>query len=181
MKTNQKDRRFGISFATLALLLVPLACYGTESDYYTEGQIYGSRPDPNREMPLGHVGATGVVVRIYQDVTVKVEATMPGSPADGKFKKGETITGINGVSLKGKNPFVTLGSALTDAEATDGQMIFDVASGGYNCPMNSGAGTRSTTMTAGGKGAALRSVSASTRGAMCPLRITQTGARASSS
>jgi len=128
MNTNQKDRRFGISLSTLALLLVSLACYAAESDYYTEKQTYRSRPETNREMPFGHIGVTGVMVRVYQGVTIKVEKTVPGSPADGKFKKGETITGINGVSLKGRNPFVTLGNALTDAEATDGRMIFDVAS-----------------------------------------------------
>jgi len=128
MNANRKDRRFGISLSTLALLLVSFACYGAGSDYYAEKQIYKSRPEPNREMPFGHIGVTGVMVRVYRGVTIKVEKTVPGSPADGKFKKGEIITGINGVSLKGKNPFVTLGTALTNAEATNGQMIFDVAS-----------------------------------------------------
>jgi hypothetical protein len=32
---------------------------------------------------------------------VKVEGTMPGSPADGKFRKGEIITGVNGVAHRG--------------------------------------------------------------------------------
>ncbi|MCY3017479.1 MAG: DUF6288 domain-containing protein [Planctomycetota bacterium] len=96
--------------------------------YYIEPQIYRSRPDPGRETPFGYIGVTGVMVRIYPGVTVKVEQTMPGSPAAGKFKKGEIITGINGVSLKGRNPFVTMGDALTKAEATDGRMVFDVAS-----------------------------------------------------
>jgi len=128
MNTSQRDRRFGIPLSALTLLLVSFACYGAGSDYYTEKQIYASRPDPNREKPFGHIGVTGVMVRVYKDVTIKVEKTVPGSPADGKFKKGEIITGINGVSLKGENPFVTLGSALTNAEATNGQMIFDVAS-----------------------------------------------------
>ena len=127
MNTNLKDRRFGILPSTLTLLLVSCACYGAESDDYTEKQIYSARPDPNREMSFGHIGVTGVMVRIYRGVTIQVEKTVPGSPADGKFKKGETITGINGLSLKGKNPFVMLGNALTNAEATNGQMIFDVA------------------------------------------------------
>jgi hypothetical protein len=112
----------------LALLLVSFGCYGAESDHYTEEQIYRSRPDPNREMAFGHIGVTGVKVRVYRGVAITVEETVPGSPADGKFKKGEILTGINGVSLNGKNPFVTLGSALTKAEATEGEMIFDVAS-----------------------------------------------------
>lgn len=128
MNTNQIHRKLGISLSILTLLLVPLACYGSEADFYTDEQIYRSRPEPNREMAFGHVGVTGVMVRIYQGVTIKVEGTVAGSPADSKFKKGEIVTGINGVSLKGKNPFVTFGNALTDAEATDGQMIFAVAS-----------------------------------------------------
>jgi hypothetical protein len=95
--------------------------------YYTEPQVFRSRPDPGREMPFGTIGATGVLVRIYKDVTVKVEGTMPGSPADGRFRKGEIITGVNGVAHRGRNPFVFFGEALTRAEATDGRMVFDVA------------------------------------------------------
>ena len=96
--------------------------------YYTEEKIYQSRPDPARDTPFGCIGATGLMTRIYPGVTVKVEQTMPGSPAAGKFSKGEIITGINGVALKGLNPFVTLGNALTKAEASDGRMVFDVTS-----------------------------------------------------
>jgi len=97
-------------------------------DYYSEPQIYGSRPRVEREMHVGHVGVTGIRTRIYKGVVLKVEKTEPGTPAHGKFQKGEVITGINGVPLKGKNPFVTLGNALTRAEASDGKMIFDVQS-----------------------------------------------------
>jgi len=128
MDANQKDRRYRRSLSTLALLLVSFGCCGAEGDYYTEEQIYRSRPDPKREMAFGHIGVTGVKVRVYGDVTITVEETMPGSPADAKFKKGEIITGINGAPLKGENPFVTLGNALTHAEAANGEMIFDVAS-----------------------------------------------------
>ena len=106
--------------------LCPAADAATGEEYYTGEQVYNSRPNPDREMPFGHIGVTGVKARIYQGVTVKVEQTEPGSPAAGKFSKGEIITGINGISLKGRNPFVTLGDALTKAEATDGRMIFDV-------------------------------------------------------
>ncbi len=83
MNANQKDRRFVILLSTLALLLVSFACHGAESDYYTEEQVYRSRPEPNRETPFGHIGVTGVMARIYPGVTVKVEQTMPGSPAAG--------------------------------------------------------------------------------------------------
>ena len=125
MNTKRDNRRVGLWLSALTLLLVSFACYGTESGY-TEEQIYTGRPDSSREMPFGHIGVTGVMVRVYRGVTIKVEKTVPGSPAHDKFKKSEIITGINGVSLKGKNPFVTLGNALTNAEATNGRMIFDV-------------------------------------------------------
>ena len=125
MNAKRDNRRVGLWLSALTLLLVSFACYGTESGY-TEEQIYTGRPDSSREMPFGHIGVTGVMVRINRDVTIKVEKTVSGSPAHDKFEKGEIITGINGVSLKGKNPFVTLGNALTNAEATNGRMIFDV-------------------------------------------------------
>ena len=127
MNTKLQGRPVGLWLSALMLLVGSFACTGAQSTYVEE-QIYRGRPDANREMPFGHVGVTGVMVRIYRDVTVKVEKTVPGSPADGKFAKGEIITGVNGVSLQGKNPFVTLGNALTRAEATDGRMIFDVTS-----------------------------------------------------
>ena len=111
-----------------AACLCPLADAAAGEAYYTGEQVYRSRPNPDRETPFGHIGVTGVMARIYPGVTVKVEQTMPGSPAAGKFSKGEIITGINGVALKGRNPFVTLGNALTKAEATDGRMVFDVTS-----------------------------------------------------
>ena len=100
----------------------------TAETYYTEEKVYNLRPDPARDTPFGYIGVTGVMVRVYPGVTVKVEQLMPGSPAAGKFSKGEMITGINGVALKGHNPCVILGNALTKAEATDGKMIFDVTS-----------------------------------------------------
>ncbi|MHC4503698.1 MAG: DUF6288 domain-containing protein [Planctomycetota bacterium] len=99
-----------------------------EGGYYTEEQIYASRPRVDREMPFGHLGVTGLQVRIYKGVAVTVEKVMSGSPAAGRFKKGDVITGVNGVVLKGKNPFVALGNALTKAEATSGRMVFDVRS-----------------------------------------------------
>jgi len=97
--------------------------------YYSEAQIFDSRPLVDREMHFGHIGVTGLQVRIYKGITIKVEKTEPNTPAHNKFKVGEIITGINGISLKGKNAFVTLGNALTKAEASDGKMIFDVQSG----------------------------------------------------
>jgi len=62
-----------------------------DEGYYTEAQVYKSRPNPDREKPFGYIGVTGVMARVYPGVAVKVEQTVPGSPAAGKFKKGEIM------------------------------------------------------------------------------------------
>jgi hypothetical protein len=93
---------------------------------YTEEHVYLSRPNPGEETPLGDIGVTGLKARIYRGVEVKVEGVRPNTPAAGKFKPGQLLDGINGETLKGKNPFVVLGTALTKAEATDGKMSFTV-------------------------------------------------------
>jgi hypothetical protein len=96
------------------------------ADYYTEPPLYHSTPDPKKERHFGEVGVTGLKVRIYAGVVLKVEETVPGTPADGKFAKGDVITGVNGVALQGRNPFVVLGEALTAAEAKDGKLVFEL-------------------------------------------------------
>jgi hypothetical protein len=98
------------------------------ADYYTEEHIYKLRPDPKGERFFGIIGATGLKAKVYPGVVLKVETMMPGSPSEGKFAKDEILTGINGTALKGLNPFVVMGNALTKAEATDGKMVFDVTS-----------------------------------------------------
>lgn len=95
-------------------------------DFYTEPQVYQSRPPVDKEMPLDCIGATGIKARFYPGVILKVEGVLPGAPAEGKFKVGQIIAGVNGVELKGINPIVALGKALTAAEASDGKMVFDV-------------------------------------------------------
>ena len=117
------------------LVLLPLvmaigrAAAQSPSEYYTEPPIYGMRPNPNAEVELGPIGATGIEARIYKGVAVTVEGIQPDTPAAGRFSKGDIIVGVNGVSLKGKNPLVALGTALTKAEATDGVLAFDIKRG----------------------------------------------------
>ncbi len=113
------------------VLLVPGAARsaggpGGDSGHYTEPQVYRSRPNPKRMHDLGPVGVTGLSVRIDPGVVVKVKSTQPGTPAHGKFKENEIITGVNGVTLKGRNPIVAFGAALTKAEASDGLLVFEV-------------------------------------------------------
>jgi hypothetical protein len=113
------------------MLVDPLEAAGAGGDptgYYSESPMFQSRPDPTRERYFGGIGTTGLKPRIYPGVVLKVEKMAPGSPSDGKIAKGEIINGINGTDLKGLNPFVAIGNALTKAEATDGKMVFDVTS-----------------------------------------------------
>ncbi len=110
------------------MAMVPAAA-PNPADYYTEPQVYGMRPNPNGEAELGPIGGTGIEARIYKGVRVMVEGVQPDTPAHGKFNKGDIILGVNGAELAGKNPFVVLGSALTEAEATDGMLTFDIRPG----------------------------------------------------
>ncbi len=91
-------------------------------------KIFAMRPKENASRSLGHIGPTGILAHIETGVTVTIEGAREGSPADGKFEKGEVIIGVNGQPLKGANPYVVLGSAITAAEASDGKLLFELES-----------------------------------------------------
>ena len=130
-KNDRKGQRAALSMLVLLPLITAIASAAAQapSEYYTEPQIYGMRPNPAQEYEMGPIGVTGIEARIYPGVLVTVEKTQPNTPADGKFNKGDIIVGVNGVALKGKNPLVALGTALTEAEAKDGVLAFDVKPG----------------------------------------------------
>ncbi len=110
-------------------VLLGAACCVTSAmaaEYYKEPQLYGLRPNPGTENELGPIGVTGIEARIGKGVQVTVETVQPGTPASGKFDKGDIILGVNGVELAGRNPLPILGSALTDAEASDGKLTFEI-------------------------------------------------------
>jgi hypothetical protein len=108
--------------------VVQAASPAADSNYYTEPSLYTLRPNPQHESKFGDVGVTGLRLHVYPGVVLKVMETVPNTPADGKFKKDEIITGVNGKALNGLNPFVVFGEALTQAEAKDGKLVFDVLS-----------------------------------------------------
>lgn len=132
-KSNRKSWIMVLLMSAFLLQLVAfspaLAAAKQPADYYTEPQVYGMRPNPTAEFQMGPIGVTGIEARIYPGVIVTVEKTQPNTPAYGKFSVGDIIVGVNGVALKGKNPLVVLGEALTKAEATDGAVTFDVKPG----------------------------------------------------
>ncbi len=110
----------------IMLVFVTSLTVQARDPYYTEQQVYQLRPRVDKEMALDCIGTTGIKARFYPGVVLRVEGTIPDSPADGTFTAGQIIVGINGVSLDGINPIVALGKALTAAEATDGKLVFDV-------------------------------------------------------
>lgn len=96
--------------------------------YYTGEQVYSLQPKPENHKEMGHVGPTGILAFVEVGVKVIIEGTRPGSPAEGKVEKGEVILGVNGQTLKGLNPYEVLGKAITQAEASDGKLVFDLES-----------------------------------------------------
>lgn len=104
-------------------------CHAKPADsYYTGEQVYSLQPKPENHKEMGHIGPTGILAFVEVGVKVIIEGTRPGSPAEGKLEKGETILGVNGQPLKGLNPYEVLGKAITKAEASDGMLVFDVQS-----------------------------------------------------
>jgi hypothetical protein len=111
-----------------ALFSLSLHPQARAADYYTAEKEYALQPDPKKGASLGQIGSTGITAYIGSGVKVGVSGTRKGSPADGKFQPNDIITGVNGNSLAGLNPYVALGQAITKAEATDGTLVFDVES-----------------------------------------------------
>ena len=125
MNMNRKDFTSIKLFVVVAMIsLVPTASAAGSGG--NAGGIYTSRPSAKTQQNINCIGATGIKARIYKGLVVKVEGLIANSPADGKFKIGQIITGVNGQSFEDKNLYVVLGNALTAAEATDGKMIFDI-------------------------------------------------------
>ena len=118
--------RWFISALLWCCMAMDPAAAQKKQDYYTEPQIYGMRPNPDAESELGPIGATGIEARVFKGVKITVENVQPNTPAAGKFATGDVILGVNGAKLEGKDPLVVLGTALTQAEATDGVLAFDI-------------------------------------------------------
>ncbi len=126
MDLRRNDNRF-LCGATGFAFVVALCIQLSGGAALAEERIYKFRPDPGKpEILFGNVGVTGLLINFHTGVTATVDKTLPGTPADGKFTSGQIITGVNGVKLAGRNPIVILGKALTEAEATDGVLVFDV-------------------------------------------------------
>jgi hypothetical protein len=72
---------------------------------------------------IGNFGPTGLEIEVQPDRTIKVTGVQPGSPAAGKFTKGQVFRAINGKALT-KGDRAELARFITAAEATDGVLKF---------------------------------------------------------
>ncbi len=94
-------------------------------------KIYEMNPDKNarKAYPTFSVGVTGLKVSIEKGLAVTVQGAVPGSPAEGRFTRGQVVTGVNGQTFADNDPLVMLGEALGAAEAADGKLSFSLADG----------------------------------------------------
>ena len=113
-------KRFVICLFVLFVFLNPVSA-----------KIYEMNPDMKARgaYPAFSIGVTGLKVSIEKGLVVTVQGDVPGSPAAGKCKKGDIITGVNGKSFSDNDPLVMLGEAVGSAEATNGKMAFTLKNG----------------------------------------------------
>jgi len=81
--------------------------------------------------PVRDLGPTGLQIDLKKDITLQVTGVLPGSPADGKFAKGQKITRINGAPIPQGfwEHRQHLSDLITKAEATDGKLTFSTDKG----------------------------------------------------
>jgi hypothetical protein len=109
-KTNWTKMK--LFMASLFVLLLLDLCY---ADDISE-KVYALRPKVSSATVFGTIGPMGIIAYIEKGIKVTVQGSHKGSREEGKVKPGEVILSINNTSLKGKNPFVVLGKAITTAE-----------------------------------------------------------------
>ena len=89
-----------------------------------------ARPiDPAKSYPKFHIGVTGINATVEEGLLVTVHSTEPGTPAAGKFQKGDVLVAVNGAAMSDPEPYIALGNAITAAEAGDGKLAFAVKRG----------------------------------------------------
>jgi len=90
-------------------------------------------PDENAAVQsIDRFGPVGIGIHLVQPAFgMKVKNVEPGSPAEatGKLKKDLIIDSINDQVLKDRDPRQILGDIIAKAEATDGVVKFEFASG----------------------------------------------------
>ena len=109
-----------------AFLCVAIVCQCRVAD---AERVFKINPDPAKTFARFHIGVTGIYATVEKGLVVTVDGTEPGTPAAGKFDKGDVILAVNGKSLEGLDPLVALGEAIGAAEASDGKLPFALKRG----------------------------------------------------
>ncbi|MFD2158410.1 DUF6288 domain-containing protein [Rubritalea tangerina] len=87
--------------------------------------------DPEKVYPRFPIGPTGLYATIEKGGAVTVEQVAASTPAaEAQLMKGDLILAINYKSLKVGDPRVALGTAIAEAEATNGKLVFTIERGG---------------------------------------------------
>ena len=123
-KVNNMRRALSATFFGLFVsLFITGQCFA--------GKLFLMTPaDPAKAYPKFHIGVTGIYATIEKGLLVTVDSTEPGTPAEGKFQKGDILVKVNGKPVSDPEPYIALGNALTAAEAGDGKLVFTIKRGG---------------------------------------------------
>ena len=119
-KVNNMRRALSATFFGLFVsLFITGQCFA--------GKLFLMTPaDPAKAYPKFHIGVTGIYATIEKGLLVTVDSTEPGTPAEGKFQKGDILVKVNGKPVSDPEPYIALGNALTAAEAGDGKLVFAI-------------------------------------------------------
>lgn len=94
--------------------------------YYKVKPLFFPTPDSRgKAWNVKNFGPVGIGLNLIRPgMTMQITGVEKGSPAEatGKFKKGQIIESINGVTLKDRDPRMILGDIITEAEAKDGKI-----------------------------------------------------------
>ncbi len=118
---KQYVQRLLLSAVIVMLMTSSLMAAGS---YYKVSPQFHMYPDPKgARYSISRIGPTGIGLDLRQPAfTMHITNVEPGSPADGKLKKGQIIESINGRVLKDMDPRIILGDMITEAEAKGGIM-----------------------------------------------------------
>ena len=98
----------------------------------TNKSLFFPEPKVGKKWNVKNLGPVGLGIDIVKPgFTMKIQNVEKGSPAEktGKFKNGQIIKRINDKTLEGRDPRYILGDIVTEAEATDGKISFEMDGG----------------------------------------------------
>jgi hypothetical protein len=120
-----------ITVALIAAIQTGSGIGHAEESFYKEPLLFNFT-HPVETLPkqsIERFGPVGLSITLklpaFQMVVGKIEQ---GSPAEacGKLKEGQKIESINGQVLKDIDPRIQLARIITDAEASDGKVVFKI-------------------------------------------------------